>query len=507
VAACGQVVLQPRTMPKVGEVDARFVSYNVEAVEVTGGRFWKPYASKGESAVGKSNQNQPAGLDQSLYQYRAPIDLANPRLRKLASALSPAYVRVSGTWRNSTYFQDDDLPAMSTPPKGFNGVMTRAQWKGVVEFAHATSGEIVTSVATSAGTRDEKGLWTADQAKAFFDYSQKIGGRIAATEFMNEPSFAFNGGAAPDYNAKKYSDDVKVFKTFLRKQSSGTMFLGPGSVGEGIPLVPGSATMPKMIATEDMLKESGPVYDAFSYHFYGTISKRCTGLLGPNAQTSPDILLTPDWLNRNVVVEEFYAKLRDQYLPGKAMWLTETGEAGCGGDPWASQFVETFRYVDQLGTLAKKNVKVVMQNTLASSDYGFLDEDTLDPRPNFWAAVLWKRTMGERVLDAGVASTAGVRVFAHCMKGAQGGVALVVLNMDAHTEAAFHLPIMGRVYRLSAPDVFSRIVRLNGVDLKARVDGTLPNLGGEVVRAGTLRVAPLTIDFVTLPTARNSNCM
>ena len=50
-------------------------------------------------------------MDPSLYEYRAPIDLSNPRLRKLAAALGPAYIRVSGTWMNSTYFQDSDDPA------------------------------------------------------------------------------------------------------------------------------------------------------------------------------------------------------------------------------------------------------------------------------------------------------------------------------------------------------------------------------------------------------------
>jgi len=32
----------------------------------------------------------------------------NARLRKLAAALGPAYVRVSGTWANSVFFQDTD---------------------------------------------------------------------------------------------------------------------------------------------------------------------------------------------------------------------------------------------------------------------------------------------------------------------------------------------------------------------------------------------------------------
>ena len=35
------------SLDKVGSVDERFLSYNVEMVEVTGGRFWRPYGSPG----------------------------------------------------------------------------------------------------------------------------------------------------------------------------------------------------------------------------------------------------------------------------------------------------------------------------------------------------------------------------------------------------------------------------------------------------------------------------
>ena len=234
-AATAQAVLDPQKMVKVGDVDPRFVSYNVEAVEVTGGRFWKPYSAELEARLAdasqaKLGQNQPVGMDPNMFQYRPPIDLNNPRLRKLAKALEPAYLRVSGTWRNSTYFQDNDEPAMKTPPKGFNGVLTRAQWKGLVDFSHAVGAEVMTSVATSGGTRDADGVWTPEQAKAIFDYTKQIGGRIAATEFMNEPTFAVIGGAPSGYDAEVFAKDVKVFHDFLKTESPTTIFLGPGSI-------------------------------------------------------------------------------------------------------------------------------------------------------------------------------------------------------------------------------------------------------------------------------------
>jgi hypothetical protein len=44
-ASAGTTVrVNPAKMTKLTIVDPRFVSYNVEMVEVTGGRFWKPYS-------------------------------------------------------------------------------------------------------------------------------------------------------------------------------------------------------------------------------------------------------------------------------------------------------------------------------------------------------------------------------------------------------------------------------------------------------------------------------
>src|SRR3954452_652261 len=89
-----QTAVSPQSMKVLGEVDPRFVSYNVEAVEVTGGRFWAPYKSAAQNAAtpgsNTHSDNQPAGLDSSLFQYRPPIDLSNTKLRKLAAALGPA---------------------------------------------------------------------------------------------------------------------------------------------------------------------------------------------------------------------------------------------------------------------------------------------------------------------------------------------------------------------------------------------------------------------------------
>jgi heparanase len=45
------VSLAPSTMPRIGSVSERYQSYNVEMVEVTGGRFWKPYGAEPDRSL------------------------------------------------------------------------------------------------------------------------------------------------------------------------------------------------------------------------------------------------------------------------------------------------------------------------------------------------------------------------------------------------------------------------------------------------------------------------
>ncbi len=498
------ITVTPSRMPKLATVDPRFVSYNVEMVEVTGGRFWKPYksATGGEDASkpASGDANQQVGINPNLFQYRPPINLANPRLRKLAGALGPSYVRVSGTWQNSTYFQNDDHAPMTEPPIGFRGVLTRAEWKGVVDFAHAVDDKLVTSFAMSAGTRDVEGVWTSHQAKAFLAFTKSIGGTIAATEFMNEPTFPGPGGAPEGYDAVAFARDAKIFGEFLRKESPQTIYLGPGSVGEGTLLTAGGMKM-KIIATEDILKATEPIFDAFSYHFYGAVSHRCMGSM------TIDKALSAEWLDSTNAAEAFYSALRDKYVPDKPMWLTETAEAACGGDQFAGQFGDTFRYVNQLGALAQKGVKVVMHNTLAASDYGLLNEDTLEPRPDYWAALLWKRTMGEVVLDPGVGHDEGVRIYAHCAKAGKGGVALVALNTDAEHEHTVVLPVAAERFTLTPSGLTSTKTLLNRAELKVEADGSVGLLRPDHVAAGPVRLAPASITFLVVGSAGNKACM
>lgn len=182
------------------------------------------------------------------------------------------------------------------------------------------------------------------------------------------------------------------------------------------------------------------------------------------------------------------------------------GDAACGGNPWANTFLDSFRYLDQLGRLAREGVQVVAHNTLVASDYGLLDDTNLTPKPNYWAALLWHRLMGPTVLDAGMPIREGRHVYAHCLPGTAGGVTVLAINNDRTNSQTLELSKAAERYTLAADPLDSRTVSLNGQPLALGPGDTLPALSGAPTAAGELTLDPAAITFLTIPTAGNPAC-
>jgi hypothetical protein len=259
------------------------------------------------------------------------------------------------------------------------------------------------------------------------------------------------------------------------------------------------------LSSANLLTATGPVFDVVSYHSYGAVSSRCASF-GVASSTTATAALSEEWLARSTRIEEFYSSLRDRFEPGKPLWLTETAQAACGGDRWASTFLDSFRYLNQLGALAKRGVQVHMHNTLAASDYGLLDENTYQPRPNYWAALLWHKLMGTTVLDPGVSPAPNLYLYAHCLRDHPGGVTLLVINADPAKAQSLILPTSAERYTLTAQNLQDTHVQLNGVELQLGADDNLPELKGTASRSGAFEFAPASITFLAMPKAHNTSC-
>lgn len=507
------VAVAPATLPPVAAIDERYLSYNVEMAEVIGGNFWKPYDAMGGAGSGGAGSsasgggNLKVGQDPTMYQARPPLDLTDARLRKLAAALGPAYVRVSGSWANQVFFHDSDAPAPASAPAGFQGVLTRPLWRGAVEFTRAVDGRLVTSFAIGTGVRDAAGVWRPDQARKLVAYTGAIGGEIAAAEFFNEPTMAEYGGAPAGYDAAAYARDFAVFRSFAATVP-GLRTVDPAAVGEDGLIEGGKLMGGRVLRTRDLLSATPrPVSDVFSYHFYGAVSIRCASM-GERTQTTAEAALSEEWLARADRGWAFYGGLRERFEPGKPVWVTEIADAACGGNPWAVTFLDSFRFLDQAARLAKRGVSAIFHNTLAASEYGLLDErGGFAPRPNYWAALLWRRLMGTTVLDAGP-SRPGLHLYAHCLRGRPGGVALLAINLSRTEAASVALPAPAERYTLASAgaEVQSARVRLNGDELALGTNDDLPRLAGVRVPPGPVDLAPATITFLAVADAGNGAC-
>ena len=147
-----------------------------------------------------------------------------------------------------------------------------------------------------------------------------------------------------------------------------------------------------------------------------------------------------------------------------------------------------------------------MHNTLAASDYGLLDQNTFNPRPNYWASVLWHKLMGTTVLDPQVSIAPNTYVYAQCLAGRAGGVTLLIINADRQRSFDLDLPTASVRYTLTAKRLEDTTVELNGKPLRLKSSGVLPQFKGEPVKAGPVSFAPTSITYLSIPNAGNANC-
>ena len=202
---------------------------------------------------------------------------------------------------------------------------------------------------------------------------------------------------------------------------------------------------------------------------------------------------------------------RDAYAPDLPVWLGESGHPQFGGQPGASDAFEgTFWWLDQLGALARREIQVSVRQTLSGSNYGLIDDVTLEPRPDYWASVLWRRLMGQRVLE--VRRTAIddlIRVYAHCSYQRPGAVTVLAINLDEESSVRIEVESLSNagkeLYVLTSDGLDSSDVMLNGTLLRDE-DGTLPPLEPERVGVRPADLPPRSMGFIVYPNADAPAC-
>jgi len=481
------VSLKAQGLTALRDMNERLVSYNVEMTEVTGGTFWKAYS---EAQV-DGTEEFPVIKDWSnmgnLQQWYDPIDTTNPRLIKLAKELGTAWIRVSGTWANKTYYDFDGKYADGSVPEGFQNVLTKQQWLNLLDFVKAVDGKLLVSIANCPGIHAADEPMPFEQADLLFRTSKEYGVPISAAEFTNEPNLIALSGLPQGYTAADHARDHDLFGAWLKENYPECLFVGPCTVGD-INLFGalegaggGMAAGFEMVTTEQLLGEYKSPMDVFSYHYYNGVSERGAAMGG---HWPYEACLSEQYLAVAANCARQYVARRDKYVPGGQMWVTESGDAGCGGNTWASTYADVPRTLNELGEFSTVTNGVIFHNTLASSDYGFLKHGTFLPRPNYFAVLLWNRLMGATVYASGEEVREGAHVYVHSRKDGKDGYAYLVIN-NSQEATEVELPKDAAAYVLTGETgLRSRRMCLNGKPLTLGENDELPELAGVGIGAG-----------------------
>ena len=504
------ITLKREGLEEIRKINPRLVSYNIEMTEVTGGTFWKAYTDGQIAGTeefpklegGFQNHTAMAGL----MQYFPPIDTKNEKLISLAKELGPVWIRVSGTWATKTYY-DFEGTTDGKAPEGYQSVLTKEQWANIVNFVKAVDGKLLVSASNCAGDHKDGGPIDLTQIKKLFAMTEELGGSIDAFEFMNEPNMLQISGAPIGYTFEDYVRDQDIANRWVRENYPNCLIVGPcntGLTGEQSSDDPmskmgaGIGNMMTMGTVHDLMRGAEVKMDVYSYHYYNGISERLAGMM-PNAHWPAEMAHSDAYLSVAPSICKSNLAPRDMYVPGGEMWVTESGDAGGGGNTWASTYLDVIRTLNELGSFCTLTNGVIFHNTLASSDYGFLQHGSFDPRPNYFAALLWTRLMGDTCYKVDEDVSDGAIVYAHSRKDGNYGYSYLIINNSLEDEATILFDKDVHLFPLSGEGgMRSKVMCLDTNPLKLWGNNELPTLEGRKVSEGRYILAPGACAFVVI---------
>ena len=156
-------------------------------------------------------------------------------------------------------------------------------------------------------------------------------------------------------------------------------------------------------------------------------------------------------------------KFQTDSTPTSQLWMTETGHAMFGGQQkHSNRYIAGIWWLDLLGTLARMHHQVVIRQTLIGSDYGIIDDHTLEPNPDYHNSLLWKECMGTKVFQAN-SDNPYLRVYAHSSNIKTHDIALLAINIHKKQTINLKIPqgMIKKYYHCSAKNIRGKKIDIN----------------------------------------------
>uniref|UniRef100_H3CJF0 Heparanase n=1 Tax=Tetraodon nigroviridis TaxID=99883 RepID=H3CJF0_TETNG len=469
--------------------------------------------------------------------------LSSPKVRTLAKALTPAFLRFGGTRQDFMVF----APHKNQPASGFSALLLehscekmapppwlerrlRTEWmkqqvmlrneelqrkyrrvkftETTVDqlhaFANCSGLDLVFGLNALLRTADNR--WNSSNARSLLRYCEARRYHMS-WELGNEPN-SYEKKAGLRLDGRQLGEDFTVLRKILRESR---FYRDAGLFGPDV----GQPRDHRIDILSGFLQSGAEAVDACTWHHYYLDGREAS----LEDFLDPDVL---DTLREKIgeVLEEVH-----QVSPGKPVWLGETSSAYGGGAAGLSDtFVAGFMWLDKLGLAATLGLELVMRQVLIGAGSYHLMDDNLDPLPDYWLSLLYKRLVGQEVLKTrhtpGPAGSERVRLYLHCANKQSyrsGAATLMSMNLSKQP-ARISLP---RILSSSTVEAFvleseqpgeeglrSRAVKLNGRVLRMVDDETFPELeGSRLPAAEHLQLPAYSLAFFVFTDAQAAGCV
>ncbi|NXC18827.1 HPSE Heparanase, partial [Corythaeola cristata] len=470
--------------------------------------------------------------------------LSNPKLRALATALSPGFLRFGGTETDFLIFDPNKDSTLEEKilwelqaQQGFCGSrptfsavekLLLAQWPSQEKLILAehrrkkhknttitrNTLDILHSFANCSGFHLIFGLnallrkdglqWDSSNAWALLDYCASQRYNIS-WELGNEPnSFRKKSGI--------YIDGFQLGQDFIHLRqllSSYNLYRHAKLYGPDI----GQPRKHTQRLLRSFLKSGGKVIDSVTWHHYYVNGRSAT----------KEDFLSPEVLDTFATDVHEVLEIVGGTVPSKKVWLGETSSAYGGGAPRLSNtYVAGFMWLDKLGLSARQGIDVVMRQVFFGAGTYHLVDANFEPLPDYWLSLLYKKLVGTKVLQVSLAGAdeRKLRVYLHCTntlhpKYREGDMTLFALNLyniTQYLQLPNYLSSKHVDQYLLLPhgkeNILSRSIELNGHVLRMVDDKTLPELIEKPLGPGRVLGLPaFSYGFYVIKNAKAIACI
>ena len=430
-------------------------------------------------------------------------DKLSTKFDNIAKALAPTVFRIGGSAADHLTFDPDadENPKNACKGDSKDFVMNADHLLGITSWASRVGFDLMFDFNFLKRETDVDSPWNPANAREILKFSEDKSIKFVAFQLGNEPNSYMrheNHSFEPSTLVEGTKSLRKLIDTF--DTYKGLPIYGPDVTSLG-------RHKQSCKYYRDFIAAGGnKVVSAASWHHYYFEGKGAT----------VDQFYNKTYLDAFKLDIKLATKFAANAVPPVPLRITETSNAfGGGAKGLSDRYVAGFLWLDKLGLCALGKVTAVVRQAYFRGSYALItNAETLEPNPDYWLSVLFKRLVLGPVMATVQTGGSKLRIYANCARKDVYGFptgALVVYYVNIEDcEIKIKLKDFNamtlKLFKLSAGDggMTSHKVKLNG-NVLAMAGDKLPELQpkdhkGEVV------ILAKSFGFIVVPDARVTTC-